>query len=289
MIDYEAIRALEAILEYQSFEKASKSIGITQSAITQRIQGFESFLGERLLIRKTPYKPTATGQAYLGLLRKVKILESEIESNSSNKPIIKIAINRDSLDLYFLDIISDKECAEAFALEIIADNQDNTLEYLKSGQVDMCISSESKAIPKHVSTHIGDMEYCLVCSPQFHMKYFKNKTTKEILANAPLVIFDKNDKLQHNFLKENYGVEPMSSISQMPSVQSFKIAIIGGYGYGFVPLLDIQQELKQKKVLEIFPSKKLKVPLYLHQWEYQKDYIKMFTKKLLKASEILKK
>lgn len=287
MVDYQALRALEAVIEFQSFEKASKSIGITQSAITQRIQGFESYLGERLLVRKTPYRATATGQVYLGLLRKVKSLENEIGENTNQKPTIKIAINRDSLDLYFLDILSDRECANLFSLEIIADDQNNTLEYLKSGLVDMCISSEKKPLANHITTYLGDMIYCLVCSPHFHKSYFSKAISKDSLAKAPLVIFDKSDKLQHSFLENNFGIEPLASVSQMPSVQSFKTAILGGYGYGLVPMLDIEKELKQNKVIEILPSKRFKVPLYLHQWEYQKDYIKFFTKKLFKASEKL--
>jgi LysR family transcriptional regulator, chromosome initiation inhibitor len=287
MIDYQALRALEAVIEFQSFEKASKSIGITQSAITQRIQGFESYLGERLLVRKTPYQATTTGQAYLGLLRKVKSLESEVGENTNKRPTIKIAINRDSLDLYFLDILSDKECADLFSLEIIADDQNNTLEYLKTGLVDMCISSEKKPLANHTATYLGDMIYCLVCSPHFYKSYFSKNISKDSLVRAPLVIFDKSDKLQHSFLEDNFGIEPSESISQMPSVQSFKTAILGGYGYGLVPILDIEKELKQNKVIEILPSKRFKVPLFIHQWEYQKDYIKFFTKKLIKASEKL--
>jgi len=240
-----------------------------------------------LLVRKTPYRATATGQAYLGLLRKVKSLESEIGESTNKRPTIKIAINRDSLDLYFLDLLSDRECSELFSLEIIADDQNNTLEYLKSGLVDMCISSEKKPLANHTATYLGDMIYCLVCSPYFHKSYFSKNISKDSLASAPLVIFDKSDKLQHSFLKDNFAIEPSASISQMPSVKSFKTAILGGFGYGLIPILDIEKELTQKKIIEILPSKRFKVPLYLHQWEYQKDYIKFFTKKLFKASEKL--
>ena len=78
MIDYNALKALEAVIELQSFEQASRKINISQSAITQRIQNFEAYLGNKLLIRKSPYKPTETGEKYLNLLRKVHSLENEL-------------------------------------------------------------------------------------------------------------------------------------------------------------------------------------------------------------------
>lgn len=287
MIDYHALKALEAVIELQSFESASKALGISQSAVTQRIQGFEAYLGERLLIRKTPYRASETGESYLNLLRKVTSLENDIFKSNSKKPTLKIAINRDSLDLYFLEVLLDKELAELIALEIIADDQDMTLNFLKSGQVDMCISSQKKPLPNHTATHLGDMVYSLVCAPHFYEKYFKKGVGKESLLNAPLVIFDKNDKAQHTYLMDNYGIDNPLMVNQVPSVRSFKNAILGGFGYGLIPIMDIETEIKKKNIVELVPSKKFKVPLYLHQWEYQRDYVKILNQKILKAASKL--
>lgn len=287
MVDYHALRALQAVLEQQSFDSASKTIGISQSAVSQRIQSFESYLGKKLLTRKTPYKATETGELYLSLLRKVASLEGELESKESSKPTVKIAINRDSLDLYFLDVLSDPEVASALTLQVIADDQDNTLGYLKSGQVDMSISSQKKALPNHTAIHLGNMGYSLVCSREFFESHFKSGVSKKTLADAPLVVFDKFDKVQHTYLKENFKLESFTKINLMPSVPSFKRAILGGFGYGLLPLIDIKHELKKKLLVQINPKKDFVVPLYLHQWEYQRDEIKVFNKKLFQAAKRL--
>ncbi|ATH07128.1 hypothetical protein BIY24_04005 [Halobacteriovorax marinus] len=287
MIDYHALRALQAVIEYQSFELASKAIGISQSAVTQRIQNFESYLGKKLLIRKAPYKATGTGKTYLNLLRKVTSLERELEERENIRPILKLAINRDSLDLYFLDVLSDPKVANTVTLQVIADDQENTLSYLKSGQVDMCISSQKKALPNHSSTHLGDMLYTLICSKEFYAKYFSEGVNKKTLSLAPLVVFDKYDKVQHIYLKEHYKLDTFAKINLMPSVPSFKRAILGGFGYGLLPLIDIESELKRKKLIQLNPSKDFSIPLYLHQWEYQQDHIKIFSEKLIKAAKKL--
>ncbi|MFG1492774.1 ArgP/LysG family DNA-binding transcriptional regulator [Halobacteriovorax sp. ZH4_bin.1] len=290
MIDYHALRALQAVIEYQSFELASKAIGISQSAVTQRIQNFESFLGTKLLIRKAPYRATEKGKSYLNLLRKVTSLENEIledEDIKKAKPTLKIAMNRDSLDLFFHDVLTDSKVSQVLTLQIIADDQDNTLKYLKSGQVDMCISSEKKPLPNHTSTHLGDMVYSLVCSKKFYKEYFSEGVNKKTLSEAPLVVFDKYDKAQHTYLKENFKVDKLTKMNLMPSVSSFKKAILGGYGYGLLPFIDMEKEMKKRKFVQLNPSKNFSVSLFLHQWEYQREHIKLFNEKLIKAAQKL--
>ena len=287
MIDYSALRAIQAVIDNQSFERASRSLNISQSAVSQRIQNFESYLGRKLLIRTAPYKPTETGEVYLSLLRKVTSLEDNLLTIEENSPTVKIAINRDSLDLYFLKVLSDPEVSKLVTLEIIASYQDNTLKYLKSGQVDMCISSQKKALPNHSSIYLGDMIYSLVCSPEFFKIYFQNGVNKKSLANAPLVVFDKYDKVQHSYLQESFKLQTFKKINLMPSVPSFKKAILGGFGYGLLPVIDIRRELKNNQLIQMNPAKDFSVPLFLHQWEYQLEHIKKFNEKILAAAKVL--
>jgi len=107
------------------------------------------------------------------------------------------------------------------------------------------------------------------------------------LVNAPLVVFDKYDKVQHNYLKEHYHIESFSKINSLPSVPSFKKAILGGFGYGLLPILDISTELSKKQIVQMNPKKDYRVSLYLHQWEYQQSHIKAFNMKLKEASKKL--
>jgi len=287
MIDYHALRALKAVIEFQNFEQASKSLNITQPAVTQRIQNFESYLGQKLLIRKLPYQATERGEELLSLLKKVTILEEEISKGEDFKPTIKIALNRDSLDLYFLDVLNDRKLSQKVNLQILAEDQNKTLNFLKSGQVDMCISSHKTPLPNHNVIKLGDMKYTLVCSKNFYKKYFTSGVNKKNLSKAPLVIFDKDDKVQHIYLKEHYNLESFAQINLMPSVLSFKQAIIGGYGYGLLPVIDVKREIKANRIIQLNPSKDFNIPLYLHQWEYQRSYTKLLTEKIIKAAKAL--
>lgn len=289
MVDYQALRALQLVIEHQSFELASKVLGISQPAVTQRIQNYESYVGSKLLIRKIPYRATSVGKEYLNLLRKVISLEAEIEDRQRDRPAVKIAINRDSLDLYFLDVLGNKELSKRLTLQVIADDQENTINYLKSGQVDMCISSVEKSLPNHTSIFLGNMRYSLVCSKKFYKDFFENGVNRETLSNAPLVVFDRFDKVQHKYLREHFGFDEFLKINALPSVASFKKAVMSGFGYGLLPIIDIEKELKSKKLVQINPKKDYNVPLYLHHWEYLQEHVKFLNESILSAANILEK
>ena len=63
MVDYQALKALQAVIEFQSFELASKSLGISQSELAQLcnlsvngISKFESNAGDREVKLSTLFK-----------------------------------------------------------------------------------------------------------------------------------------------------------------------------------------------------------------------------------------
>src|SRR5690348_3761604 len=112
MLDYRGIEALYTVQELQSFEAAAKKLHITQSAISQRIKSLESFYGEPVLTRTLPYQPTKLGKQLIGYYKRVSILEEDLEQQmkiSSALPHISIAINRDSLETWFLDLTQETE------------------------------------------------------------------------------------------------------------------------------------------------------------------------------------
>lgn len=285
MIDYHALRAISAVIELQSFEQAARALGISQSAVSQRIGTFEAYVGERLLVRKLPYTATVEGEKYLGLLRKVTSLEEAVLAQAEQKPSLKIAINRDSLDLFFLEVLGDEALARTLSIEVTADDQINTLGYLKSGQVDMCITNEERAIPGHTSTPLGTMNYVLACSAGFYKIYFKSGITRHALLKAPAVVFDHNDKILFQFLQDHFGVSTPEAINKLPSVVSFKQGILSGFGYGLMPLMDIEKEIRSKRAVNLAPKHTFRLPLYLHQWEYQKNHVKVFNERVLKAAK----
>lgn len=84
MLDYAALNAVSAVVREGSFEGAAHALGLTPSAISQRVRGYEERLGSLLIVRGQPCLPTALGKALCAHIDKVRLLEAEFP-NSAGK------------------------------------------------------------------------------------------------------------------------------------------------------------------------------------------------------------
>lgn len=297
MFDYQAIAALAAIIETQSFQGAAEKLFITQSAVSQRVKGLEKYYGEPVLIRSIPYHPTALGLILLGHLKQVQLLENSLQTSLKKEaqfPHISLAINRDSLETWFPSVLNQAERLLPIYIEIIANDQEITLDYLKKGMVSACASTEAKALSGCQVDFLGFMDYVLVASPEFKQQYFKNK--KDFVTNlitAPAAIFDSNDFLHENYLQKCFGIGKVKTNYHMiPSVAGFKQFALKGYAYALIPKIDILQELKQKQLINLCPAKVWEMPLYWHSWTIESKIYQNFNtivietaKKLLRQTD----
>ncbi len=280
MIDYRGIEALFTVQEVQSFEAAAKKLHITQSAVSQRIKALETHYGEPVLIRTLPYRPTALGKQLISHFTRICLLEEDLKTQLetiSVIPRISIALNRDSLETWFLDLIEEALLFQNILLDVIADDQELTLDYLKSGLVSACLSTSEKEILGGKVEFLGNMEYVLVASPKFVKKYFSKKSPKECLRNAPAIKFDQNDKLHERYLEKFFNLSGKElDFHVIPSIRGFKKFALLGYGYGLIPRIDIADELKKKKLVQPYSDKVWKIPLYWHYWAVESKFYKKF-------------
>lgn len=292
MLDYRGLEALYTVQALQSFEAAAKKLHITQSAISQRIKSLETYYGEPVLIRALPYRATGLGKRLIGHFKQICLLEEDLEKQIDTTkiiPHISIALNRDSLETWFLELVEETDIFKNIVLEVIADDQELTLDYLKNGLVSACLSTSQKEIMGGKVHFLGNMEYLLVASPEFKKKHFSKGNPKECLRNAPAIKFDQNDTLHERYLEQFFGMNGKElNYYTVPSVEGFKKFALLGYGYGLIPRIDIIEELKKKQLLQLHSDKVWKIPLYWHYWAveskfYQKfnaDIIHHVTKKL---------
>lgn len=283
-MDYKGIEALFTVLELQSFEAAAKKLHITQSAVSQRIKGLENLYGAPVLIRTLPYRVTRLGNQLIGHFNRIKLLEDDLEQQlgATITPHVSIAVNRDSLETWFLELIKEKDLFKGIILEIIADDQELTLNYLKNGLVSACLSSEEKEIQGGSAHFLGHMEYVLVASPQFAKTYFSQGTPKKCFQKAPAIKFDRNDKLHERYLEKYFGVNGEAlDYNVIPSVRGFKTFALMSYGYGLIPTIDIHNELKRKQLINLFPDKTWTIPLYWHTWSIQSKFYQKFNRDLI--------
>ncbi|HSW73223.1 MAG TPA: ArgP/LysG family DNA-binding transcriptional regulator [Chlamydiales bacterium] len=282
-LDYKGLEALYTIQEVQSFEGAAKKLHITQSAISQRIKSLETFYGEPVLIRTFPYQPTELGKRLIGHFKRISLLEDELNKEigkSESLQRIAIAINRDSLETWFIEWIRKTDLLGSILLEVIADDQERTIDYLKNGLVTAALSTAEKEILGGKAQFVGNMEYVLTATPEFvktHLSKEKN------LLTAPALKFDLNDQLHEKYLEKFFGLNGKEiNYHVVPSVQAFKQMALSGFAYGLIPRIDIEKELKVKKLIEIYENKVWKVPLYWHYWAIESKTYQKFNQEIIR-------
>jgi len=74
MLDYKLLHALAIVVECDGFERAGDVLGLSQSAVSQRIKALEVRLGQPVLIRSPHLAPTPAGQRLLTHYQQVYLL-----------------------------------------------------------------------------------------------------------------------------------------------------------------------------------------------------------------------
>ena len=75
MFDYKLLAALAAVVEQGGFERAAQLLGLSQSAVSQRIKLLEARVGQPVLLRAAPPAPTEIGRRLLNHVQQVRLLE----------------------------------------------------------------------------------------------------------------------------------------------------------------------------------------------------------------------
>ncbi|XBS69145.1 ArgP/LysG family DNA-binding transcriptional regulator [Acerihabitans sp. KWT182] len=198
--------ALMAIIETGSFEQAARKLNITSSAISQRIKSLEMEVGVPLVTRERPCTYTSEGFKLVQYLLKLQALNEDFKNNfyRDKWASFAISVNSDSLAGWLLPAISSYLSTERVKIEIIVDDQDFTHMALESGNALAALSSKNKVINGCSSIKLGSIRYRLLASRAFADRWFKGGVKRSNLTKAPLLVFNKKDQLQQNFIAEHF-------------------------------------------------------------------------------------
>lgn len=274
MIDTKHLQALAAVITEQSFEKAARALFLTQSAVSQRIRQLEERIGQMLVVRSAPVRPTPAGLAVLRHFRQLAVLEESLfeelaPGKNSGPATMTLAVNADSLDNWFLRSIPDILAGRDVLLDLLVDDQSVTHAYLRSGEVHGAITSTPAAFQGLVTHDLGDMEYLCVATPMFRQRHCPRGFDREAADRAPMVIFNHKDALQHEFLRQRFGEEVSPPAHVMPSNISFQGLILQGGAYGMVSRLLAEPHLARGDLVDLAPGETLRVPHYYQCWSLQ--------------------
>jgi len=296
MLDYKLLEALAAVVEEGGFERAALRIGLTQSAVSQRVRLLEEQTGQILLIRSTPPQPTAAGKNFLSHLDKVSLLEKNLNlspgANSHREyttyTTIRIAINNDSLATWFTDSVESALKTESILLDIEVDDQEQTQKLLRDGKVFCAIGTHGKPLNGCFVKKLGEMAYGMYCGPAMRKTWFANGFTLEAATQAPSLRFNRKDRINAQFYAacfQKEDVRPPTSF--VPSSEQFVEWLQRGLCYGAAPVIQCDNLIKSGHLVDLIPERKIIVPLFFHCWNIPSPPLQQFTSSLCTAAQAI--
>ncbi|GBQ14619.1 transcriptional regulator [Swaminathania salitolerans LMG 21291] len=269
MLDYPSLAAVAAVIREGTFERAAAVLGHTPSAVSQRVRGLEERLGAILIQRGQPCRPTDLGRKLCDHVDRVRLLEQDLGPDlgrdgilSGSTATVAIAVNADSMATWFVRAAADFAHQTAVTLDLRLDDEGQTANRLRSGEVLAAVSSHSAPIPGCRTIKLGTLRYVACASPAFMARHLSEGFSVEMLAAAPSLRFDRRDGLQARWLREIHGTELGKTVHWVPSTQGFLDFGLAGVGWGMHPVQLVRQHLEAERLVELPPGVTIGVPLY---------------------------
>jgi LysR family transcriptional regulator (chromosome initiation inhibitor) len=293
MLDYPSLAAVAAVVREGSFERAARALSVTPSAISQRVKQLEERLGSVLIIRGQPCTATDMGRLLCSHMEHVGLLEQELRGalpklvqagSVDDRTTLRVAVNADSLGTWFITALAQFTGQEEALVDVALDDQEHTVEWLRSGEVLAAVTAHAKPVQGCNSVALGRLNYVAVASPVFVERCFPDGVTAAALAKAPCLRFNRKDRLQALWIRRVCRREVETPTHWFPSTQAFIDASMAGIGWGMNPVALVREHLKSGSLVELVPGRSLAVPLYWQHTRLQVPVLGRLTRAVVQAA-----
>jgi LysR family transcriptional regulator (chromosome initiation inhibitor) len=269
--DLAQLRALNAAVSEGTFEAAARVLRVTPSAVSQRLKALEIAAGRVLLVRTKPIRVTPSGAVVLRMAREVELLAADtaLHLGSEDQPrsglALPLAVNADSLATWVLPALVP--LGDSIGLHLHREDEGRTSDLLRDGSVMAAITTQARPVPGCRAVRLGAMRYRPMATPGFVARWFPDGVTVAALAEAPVVVFDKDDHLQHRYLRRRSTKALDPPAHQIPSSADFVTAVRLGLGWGMLPDLQSEHPERDGEVIDLDSRGALDVVLHWQQWK----------------------
>jgi LysR family transcriptional regulator (chromosome initiation inhibitor) len=271
------LAALAAVVEFGSFDAAAVRLHVTPSAVSQRIKALEQRVGQVLVVREKPCKPTPAAVPLVRLAAQTAMLESEAlaetEGGSREWTRIAIAVNADSMSTWFTAVLAE---LSDVLFDIRIEDQDHSARLLREGVVMGAVTTERTAVPGCRVQSLGVMRYVPVAGPAFVGRYLSEGFTVDAVAAAPSLAWNRDDALQDMLVRRAFRRSIPRPVHYVPTADGFRSAVRAGLGWGMYPEQLAAGPIADGSFIRITDTH-LDVPLFWQCWKLDSPMVKAIT------------
>ena len=267
-LNYSFLETFMEIIRGGSFEMASRKLHITPSAVSQRIRALEEEIGQVLIVRGSPCRPTQSGRELYRYAEKIEFLENDFFSVQEKKHQGKavVAVNADSVDGWFLTAISCAFREYGIVVDVRIEDQDFSATLLQRGEVMAAVSADDALLQGCKVEYLGTMKYKAYASPEYYQAYFRDGVSEAALRNAPVIMFNHKDDLQNKFIQSLFSSDITPPAQFIPSTSAYLLAVSRGLGWGMLPEHLSAPLCEQGRLVDVAADHCVDTRLYWHRW-----------------------
>ncbi|MBW8712195.1 MAG: LysR family transcriptional regulator ArgP, partial [Mycobacterium sp.] len=250
---------------------------VTPSAVSQRVKALEQRVGQVLVVREKPCKPTPAAVPLVRLAAQTAMLESEALSETEGGlrewTRIAIAVNADSMSTWFTAVLAE---LSDVLFDIRIEDQDHSARLLREGVVMGAVTTERTAVPGCRVQSLGVMRYVPVAGPAFVGQYLSEGFTVDAVAAAPSLAWNRDDALQDMLVRRAFRRSIPRPVHYVPTADGFGSAVRAGLGWGMYPEQLAAGPIADGSFIRITDTL-LDVPLFWQCWKLDSPMVKAIT------------
>lgn len=283
-LDYRGLAVLDAVAASGSFDKAALQLGMTQSAVSQRIKALEDAAGRLLVVRGTPSAPTGLGQRLVAHYRQVRLMEAALDidlGHDVSLPQLSLAVDADSLAGWFGQALPALLAPPRCQLEVQLADGAQALQLVREGAVYGCVADDGAgdAAPGTTASALGLMGYVCVATPAFAGHWFGDGFSADAVALAPAVVGER--KLLARYLAQQWNITAPFPHHTLPVSPALDGCITSGVAYGLMPALQAAGALGAGSLVDLTPGKKYDVALAWHAWNIDTPFTRALSEHIV--------
>lgn len=266
VVDPTQVDTLVAVVDEGSFDAAAHRLGISPSAVSQRIKGLETAVGAVLVRRASSCTATRPGEPLLRYGRQLRLLRQEAWTELGGRDVMSLplAVEPDSLRTWFTEVLRHAAASwPSTALTLAVTGAAGAADLLRRGEVAAAVSKRSDPVQGCDVEPLGIMRYVAVVAPALLNQHRASPQDWHRLPR--ITTTDAELPVQHQSTQN--PVAP-AIVHQLPAGHDHHNAVRLGLGWGRLPESAVVVDEKAGGLVRL-PMEPVDVPLYWHRWRLE--------------------
>ena len=278
------VEALVAIAEHGTFDAAARALHVTPSAVSQRIRALEREVGQVVVRRGTPCRPTEAGDALVRLGRQVRLLDDEARvamKDHVGQVEVTVAVNADTLATWFRDVLAEVGRREDLVLRLVVEDQAYSAELLRSGEALAAVTSDPHPVQGCRSEHLGFLRYRPAATPELAERW-RERPRPGLAADAGRRV-QRQGRAPARHPSRARVTEP-DIMHLVPTSADFHEAVRLGLGWGMLPEPQLLPDLEAGRLVTLGGRTHHDVHLHWQRWRIDSAALATLTDAVRRAA-----